>query len=125
MKKINFQKIAKKVIYEEIIAIKKLKRSINHNFDKAVQKILNRKNGKVIFSGTGKSGAAGSILSVIKVLEVGTIELGSASSTLGINIFISDDLYNVEFLLDTIPISIIFRLFEKLIIVFSSGVSPL
>ena len=43
MKKINFQKIAKKVIYEETIAIKKLKKSINHNFDKAVHKILNRK----------------------------------------------------------------------------------
>ena len=63
MKKINFQKIAKKVIYEETIAIKKLKKSINHNFDKAVHKILNRKNGKIIFSGTGKSGAAGAILS--------------------------------------------------------------
>ncbi len=63
MKKINFQKIAKKVIEEETVAIKKLKRSINYSFDKAVQKILNRKNGKIIFSGTGKSGAAGTILS--------------------------------------------------------------
>ena len=63
MKKINFQKIAKKVIEEETVAIKKLKKSINYSFDKAVQKILNRKNGKIIFSGTGKSGAAGSLLS--------------------------------------------------------------
>tara|TARA_Y100000590_G_scaffold373_1_gene538 strand:- start:1146 stop:2120 length:975 start_codon:yes stop_codon:yes gene_type:complete len=63
MKKINFKKIANKVIDEETIAIKKLKRSINYSFDKAVLKILNRKNGKIIFSGTGKSGAAGAILS--------------------------------------------------------------
>jgi len=63
MNKINFQKIAKKVIDEETIAVKKLKRSINYSFDKAVHKILNRKNGKIIFSGTGKSGAAGAILS--------------------------------------------------------------
>ena len=63
MNKINFQKIAKKVIDEETIAVKKLKRSINYSFDKAVHKILNRKSGKIIFSGTGKSGAAGSILS--------------------------------------------------------------
>ena len=63
MKKINFQKIAKNVIDEETLAIKKLKKSINYSFDKAVLKILNRKKGKVIFSGTGKSGAAGAILS--------------------------------------------------------------
>ena len=63
MKKINFKKIAKKVIDEEILAIKKLKKSIGSSFDKTVHKILNRKNGKIIFSGTGKSGAAGSILS--------------------------------------------------------------
>ena len=63
MNKINFQKIAKKVIDEETIAVKKLKKSINYSFDKAVHKILNRKSGKIIFSGTGKSGAAGAILS--------------------------------------------------------------
>ena len=63
MEKINFKQIAKKVIEEETNAIKKLKKSINNSFDKAVHKILNRKNGKVIFSGTGKSGIAGTLLS--------------------------------------------------------------
>ncbi len=63
MKKINFQKIARNVINEETLAIKKLKKSINYSFYKAVLKILNRKKGKIIFSGTGKSGAAGSLLS--------------------------------------------------------------
>jgi len=63
MKKINFKKIAKKVIDEEASAIKKLKKTVNASFDKAVNKILNIKNGKVIFSGTGKSGAVGAIIS--------------------------------------------------------------
>mgnify|MGYP001182683172 CR=1 FL=1 len=63
MKRTNFKKIAKKVIDDEAIAIKKLKKSINNSFDQAVHKILNRKNGKVIFSGTGKSGIAGILLS--------------------------------------------------------------
>ena len=63
MKKINYKKIAKKVIEEESGALKKLKKSINISFDKAVNKILNKKNGKVVFSGTGKSGSVGTILS--------------------------------------------------------------
>ena len=63
MKNINFNQIAKKVIDEETKAIKKLKKTINNSFDKAVKKLLNNKNGKVIFSGTGKSGAVGAILS--------------------------------------------------------------
>ena len=63
MKKNNFNQIAKKVIDEETKALKKLKKTINTSFDKAVNKLLNKKNGKVIFSGTGKSGAVGAILS--------------------------------------------------------------
>ncbi len=63
MKKNNFKQIAKKVIDEETKALKKLKKTINTSFDKAVNKLLNKKNGKVIFSGTGKSGAVGAILS--------------------------------------------------------------
>ncbi len=42
MKKINYKKIAKKVIEEESGALKKLKKSINISFDKAVSKILNK-----------------------------------------------------------------------------------
>ena len=63
MKKINYKKIAKKVIEEESDALKKLKKSINISFDRAVNKILNKKNGKIVFSGTGKSGSVGTILS--------------------------------------------------------------
>ena len=63
MKNINFNKIAKKVINEEANALKKLKKNINSSFDKAVNKILYKKKGKVIFTGTGKSGAVGAILS--------------------------------------------------------------
>ncbi len=59
----NFKQIAKKVILEEAKAIKLLNKSINYNFNEIVKIILNKKNGKVIFSGTGKSGAVGSILS--------------------------------------------------------------
>ena len=59
----NFKQIAKKVILEETRAIKLLNKSINSNFNAIVKIILNKKNGKVIFSGTGKSGAVGSILS--------------------------------------------------------------
>ena len=38
MKKIDFKQIAKKVIDEEIKALKKLKKTINKSFDKAVNK---------------------------------------------------------------------------------------
>ena len=63
MKKNNFKKIANQVIEIETNSLKKLKQTININFDKAVEKILNRKNGKVIFSGIGKSGYAGALIS--------------------------------------------------------------
>ena len=39
MKKINFKKIAKKVIDEESAAIKKLKKTINSSFDKSIKKM--------------------------------------------------------------------------------------
>jgi len=51
----NFYLIGKKVVQSEIDALKKLKKSINKNFDKIVNLIINCK-GKVIFSGVGKSG---------------------------------------------------------------------
>ena len=56
MKKTNFQAIAKDVIGTEIKSLKKLKSGINKSFNKAVEAILNCKNGKVIISGVGKSG---------------------------------------------------------------------
>ena len=47
MKKINFKKIAKEVIETEIKSLKKLKYNINKSFNKAVDAIVNCKNGKV------------------------------------------------------------------------------
>ena len=51
----GFYKIGKDVIQTEINALKKLRKSLNKNFDKIVQTIL-KCRGKVIFSGVGKSG---------------------------------------------------------------------
>ena len=59
MKKINYKKIAKEVIKSEINSLKKLSSSINSSFAKAVEAILNCKNGKIIISGVGKSGIIG------------------------------------------------------------------
>ena len=56
MKKDIYKKIAKDVINAEIVSLNKLKNSLDLNFKKAVEKILNCKKGKVILSGVGKSG---------------------------------------------------------------------
>ena len=56
MKKDIYKKIAKEVINTEIVSLNKLKNSLDINFKKAVEKILNCKKGKVILSGVGKSG---------------------------------------------------------------------
>ena len=56
MKKDIYKKIAKEVINTEIVSLNKLKNSLDVNFKKAVEKILNCKRGKVILSGVGKSG---------------------------------------------------------------------
>jgi arabinose-5-phosphate isomerase len=56
MKKDIFKKIAKDVINTEIVSLNRLKNSLDINFKKAVEKILNCKKGKVILSGVGKSG---------------------------------------------------------------------
>ena len=55
MKKMNYKAIAKSVISLEIKALQKLKRSLNKNFDKAVNAIVNCQS-KVILCGVGKSG---------------------------------------------------------------------
>ena len=54
-KKINYKKIAKEVIDLEIKALQKLKKTLNNNFDKAVNAIVNCQS-KVILCGVGKSG---------------------------------------------------------------------
>jgi len=55
MKKTNYKDIAKNVINLEIKALTKLKRSLNKNFDKAVNAIVNCQS-KIILCGVGKSG---------------------------------------------------------------------
>jgi arabinose-5-phosphate isomerase len=55
MKKNDYKKIANEVIRLEIEALKKLKQSIDSNFNKAVDAIVNCQS-KVILCGVGKSG---------------------------------------------------------------------
>ena len=55
MKKMNYMVIAKSVINLEIKALQKLKKSLNKNFDKAVNAIVNCQS-KIILCGVGKSG---------------------------------------------------------------------
>ena len=51
----NFTSIGKEVVQTEINSLKKLKKTINKDFDKIVNSILKCK-GKIVFSGVGKSG---------------------------------------------------------------------
>ncbi len=62
MKKINYKNIAKDVINLEIKALQKLKKSLNQNFNKAVDAIVNCQS-KVILCGVGKSGIIASKIS--------------------------------------------------------------
>tara|TARA_B110001452_G_scaffold58363_1_gene45306 strand:+ start:163 stop:1134 length:972 start_codon:yes stop_codon:yes gene_type:complete len=55
MKKKDYKKIAKKVIDLEIIALKKLKSSINNSFNDAVR-VITKCQSKIILCGVGKSG---------------------------------------------------------------------
>ena len=55
MKKLNYKTIAKEVINLEILALQKLKKSLDTNFDKAVNAIVNCQS-KIILCGVGKSG---------------------------------------------------------------------
>ena len=62
MKKIDYKNIAKSVINLEIKALQKLKKSLNQNFNKAVDAIVNCQS-KVILCGVGKSGIIASKIS--------------------------------------------------------------
>ena len=55
MKKIDYKNIAKDVINLEIKALQKLKKSLNQNFNRSVNAIVNCQS-KVILCGVGKSG---------------------------------------------------------------------
>ena len=61
-KNINYKKIAKEVIDLEIKALQKLKKSLNKNFNKAVDVIVSCQS-KVILCGVGKSGIIASKIS--------------------------------------------------------------
>ena len=52
----KFKKIAQEVIQSEIKSLNKLKSSIDYNFNKVIDAIMNCKKGKIILSGVGKSG---------------------------------------------------------------------
>ena len=62
MKKIDYKNIAKNVINLEIKALQKLKKSLNQNFNMAVNAIVNCQS-KVILCGVGKSGIIASKIS--------------------------------------------------------------
>ena len=69
-KKINYKVIAKNVISLEIKALQRLKKSLNKNFDRAVNAIVNCQS-KVILCGVGKSGIIASKISAT-LSSVGT-----------------------------------------------------
>ena len=56
MKNNKIKLIAKNVIQDEINALKNIKSSIGNSFNQIIKTIINRKNGKIIISGVGKSG---------------------------------------------------------------------
>ena len=62
MKSSNLRNIAKGVLELEILALKKLKKSLNKTFEDAVNAIVNCKS-KVILCGVGKSGLIASKIS--------------------------------------------------------------
>ena len=55
MKNYNYKKIAKKVIAIEITALKKLNKSFNNTFSKAID-LIAKCQGKIILAVIGKSG---------------------------------------------------------------------
>ena len=78
MKKMNYKAIAKSVISLEIKALQKLKRSLNKNFDKAVNAIVNCQS-KVILCGVGKSGIIANKISAT-LSSVGTPSFSLSAS---------------------------------------------
>ena len=80
----SFTSIGKDVVQTEINALKKLKKSINNDFDKIVNSIL-RCKGKVIFSGVGKSGIISKkISSTLSSLGISSFYVDAGSCSHGI-----------------------------------------
>ena len=78
MKKLNYKTIAKEVINLEILALQKLKKSLNKNFDRAVNAIVNCQS-KVILCGVGKSGIIANKISAT-LSSVGTPSFSLSAS---------------------------------------------
>ena len=78
MKKMNYKAIAKNVINLEIKALQKLKKSLNKNFDRAVNAIVNCQS-KVILCGVGKSGIIANKISAT-LSSVGTPSFSLSAS---------------------------------------------
>ena len=78
MKKIDYKNIAKDVINLEIKALQELKKSINKNFNKAVDAIVNCQS-KVILCGVGKSGIIASKISAT-LSSIGTPSFSLSAS---------------------------------------------
>lgn len=84
----DYKKIARTVISTEIDGLRKLRKSINSSFNKAVELILKAKNAKIIFCGMGKSGLiaqkASSTMSSISIpsffIEGGNFSHGDSGS---------------------------------------------
>ncbi|ARJ47444.1 KpsF/GutQ family sugar-phosphate isomerase [Candidatus Pelagibacter sp. RS39] len=76
-KNTNYRKIAKEVIDLEIKALRKLKKALNKNFDKAVNAIVNCQS-KVILCGVGKSGIiAGKISATLSSIGTPSFSLSA------------------------------------------------
>ncbi len=79
----NFASVGKEVIQTEIDGLKKLKKSLNKDFDKIVNSILKCK-GKVIFSGVGKSGIISKkISSTLSSLGISSFYVDASSCSHG------------------------------------------
>ena len=84
----DYKNIARTVISTEIDGLRKLRKSINSSFNKAVELILKAKNAKIIFCGMGKSGLiaqkASSTMSSISIpsffIEGGNFSHGDSGS---------------------------------------------
>ena len=100
MKKKNFKLIAKNVISTEIESLRKLKSFINNSFEKAVETILNRRNGKIIISGIGKSGIIGKKIS--SVINSGALVSDQIVSDL-IEKILADKKYKNRIIFDGYP----------------------
>ena len=90
MKKLNYKMIAKEVINLEISALQKLKKSLDKNFDKAVNAIVNCQS-KIILCGVGKSGIiankiSATFSSIIFILSVS--DNLNASSRIGVKVLV-------------------------------------